>query len=100
MVDNIEEQSDVSGSIDSDDIPFAVGYIKGKFTEAENGRYESEMRWQHAYKNYRGVNDGTTAYTSSEKSKVFVKITKVKVLAAYGQISDIMFSNKKFPLVV
>ena len=100
MVDNIEEQSDVSGSIDSDDIPFAVGYIKGKFTEAENGRYESEMRWQHAYKNYRGVNDGTTAYTSSEKSKVFVKITKVKVLAAYGQIADILFSNKKFPLVV
>tara|TARA_R110000744_G_scaffold153486_4_gene267878 strand:+ start:225 stop:2267 length:2043 start_codon:yes stop_codon:yes gene_type:complete len=91
---------DESGTIDEDDIPYAVGYIAEKFIEAENGRRESELRWQRAYKNYRGVIDGTTSYTHTEKSKVFVKITKVKVLAAYGQISDILFSNKKFPLVV
>jgi hypothetical protein len=91
---------DESGTIDEDDIPYAVGFISEKFIEAENGRRESELRWQRAYKNYRGVVDGTTAYTSTEKSKVFIKITKVKVLAAYGQITDILFSNKKFPLVV
>ena len=89
---------DESGTIDEDDIPYAVGFISEKFIEAENGRRESELRWQRAYKNYRGVVDGTTSYTSTEKSKVFVKITKVKVLAAYGQIADILFSNKKFPL--
>ena len=86
--------------MDADDIPYTVGYIRNKFTEAENGRRESELRWQKAYKNYRGIIDGTTAYTATEKSKVFVKITKVKVLAAYGQIIDILFSNKKFPLIV
>tara|TARA_R110000824_G_scaffold8414_1_gene38118 strand:- start:546 stop:2582 length:2037 start_codon:yes stop_codon:yes gene_type:complete len=91
---------DESGTIDEDDIPYAVGFISEKFIEAENGRRESEQRWQRAYKNYRGVVDGSSAYTSTEKSKVFVKITKVKVLAAYGQITDILFSNKKFPLVV
>ena len=32
--------------------------------------------------------------------KVFVRITKTKVLAAFGQIIDILFANKKFPLVV
>jgi hypothetical protein len=31
---------------------------------------------------------------------VFIRITKTKVLAAYGQIVDILFANKKFPLVV
>lgn len=98
MVDTLT--GDESGTIDEDDIPYAVGFISEKFIEAENGRRESELRWQRAYKNYRGVVDGTTAYTSTEKSKVFIKITKVKVLAAYGQITDILFSNKKFPLVV
>ena len=100
MVDETNVEGDGSGTIDADDIPYTVGYIKSKFTEAENGRRESELRWQKAYKNYRGITDGTTSYTATEKSKVFVKITKVKVLAAYGQIIDILFSNKKFPLVV
>ena len=100
MVDETNVEGDGSGTLDADDIPYTVGYIKSKFTEAENGRRESELRWQKAYKNYRGIIDGTTSYTSTEKSKVFVKITKVKVLAAYGQIIDILFSNKKFPLVV
>ena len=44
--------------------------------------------------------DSSTQYTSTEKSKVFIKITKTKVLAAYGQIVDILFANKKFPINV
>jgi hypothetical protein len=31
---------------------------------------------------------------------VFVKVTKTKVLAAYGQIIDVLFSNNKFPLSI
>ena len=53
-----------------------------------------------SYKNFKGIYDSTTQYRDSERSKVFIKITKTKVLAAYGQIVDILFSNKKFPLVV
>ncbi|MGB1651696.1 MAG: portal protein, partial [Acidimicrobiales bacterium] len=48
----------------------------------------------------RGIYDSTTQYRESEKSQVFIRITKTKVLAAYGQIIDILFANKKFPLVV
>ena len=98
MVDETNVEGDQFGTIDTDDIPYAIGYVKGKFTEAEDGRRESEIRWQKAYKNYRGVLDGTTSYTATEKSKVFVKITKVKVLAAYGQITDILFANGKIPI--
>jgi len=76
------------------------GYIRKKFEDSENGRYAYEQRWLKSYKNFRGIYDSTTQYRDSERSKVFIKITKTKVLAAYGQIIDILFANKKFPLVV
>ena len=83
-----------------DSMPGLAGYIKSKFEDAENGRRSHELRWLQAYKNFKGIYDSTTQYRDSERSKVFIKITKTKVLAAYGQIVDILFSNKKFPLVV
>ena len=77
-----------------------VGTVKSKFEEAEHGRYQHEQRWLKAYKNFRGIYDSTTQFRESENSKVFVKITKTKVLAAYGQIIDVLFASKKFPIVV
>ena len=38
------------------------------------------------------------AFRDSEKSKVFVKVTKTKVLAAYGQLIEVLFSQGKFPI--
>ena len=81
-------------------MPGLAGYVKSKFEDAENGRYSHEQRWLQAYKNFRGIYDSTTQYRDSERSQVFVRITKTKVLAAFGQIVDILFTNKKFPLVV
>ena len=77
-----------------------IGLITGRMRAAEDSRQTHEARWLKAYKNFRGVYDSTTQYTSTEKSKVFIKITKTKVLAAYGQIVDILFANKKFPVTV
>jgi len=81
-------------------MPGLAGYVKSRFQDSENGRRSHEQRWLQAYKNFRGIYDSTTQYRDSERSKVFVRITKTKVLAAYGQIVDILFSNKKFPIVV
>ena len=81
-------------------MPGLSGYIKTKFDESEKGRFSHEQRWLKAYKNFRGTYDSTTQYRDSERSRVFIKITKTKVLAAYGQIVDILFANKKFPIVV
>jgi hypothetical protein len=74
--------------------------VKSKFQDAETGRYHHEQRWLTAYKNFRGIYDSETQFRESEKSRVFLKITKTKVLAAYGQIVDVLFANKKFPIVV
>ena len=99
-INDFEENEPEIIELDADELPGLVGLIKSKFSDAENGRLSDEQRWLLAYKNYRGISDSSTMYSSSEKSKVFLKITKVKVLAAFGQISDILFANNKFPLTV
>jgi len=81
-------------------MPGLAGYVQNKFEDSENGRRTFEERWLQAYKNFRGIYDSSTQYRDSERSQVFIKITKTKVLSAYGQIVDILFANKKFPIVV
>jgi hypothetical protein len=94
------DDSDVELANVGETMPGLAGHIKQKFEDSENGRRTFEQRWLQAYKNYRGIYDSSTQYRDSERSKVFIKITKTKVLAAYGQIVDILFANKKFPIVV
>ena len=97
---SLDDQETEIIELDAEEVPGLSGVIQQKFIEAEQGRYNDEIRWLKAYKNYRGISDNSTAYSSTEKSKVFIKITKVKVLAAFGQIIDILFSNNKFPITV
>lgn len=77
-----------------------VTYVKDQFRKAEDGRRMDEERWMKAYKNYRGIYDSTVQFTSTEKSRAFIKITKTKVLAAYGQIVEVLFGGGKFPIGV
>jgi hypothetical protein len=99
-INDFEENEPQIIELDTEALPGLIGYVHDKFQEAETGRLPDESRWLLAYKNYRGITDGSTTYASTEKSKVFLKITKVKVLAAFGQISDILFANNRFPLTV
>ena len=87
-------------SLELEEATGVIGYIKEKFNEAEEGKRTDENRWTKAYKNYRGVYDSSTKFKDSERSRVFVKVTKTKVLAAYGQITDILFANGKVPISV
>ena len=103
MADNfLQPEDDTAIPIQNpaEQMPGLAGYVRKKFDDSENGRRSHEHRWLQSYKNFRGIYDSTTQYRDSERSKVFIKITKTKVLAAYGQIIDILFANKKFPLVV
>lgn len=75
-----------------------VGIIRDKFTRSKDKRLTDEERWLRAYKNYRGVYDDTTQFTETERSQIFIKITKTKVLAAYSQITDVLFAGNKFPV--
>ena len=75
-------------------------YVRTKFEHVESSRQEEEERWLDSYRQYRGLYSSETQFTSTEKSKVFIKITKTKVLAAYGQIIDVLFAGQRFPLGV
>ena len=99
MADN-KQGTDQASTMPSEELPGIIGYVTSKYTESKASRQTHEARWLRAYKNYRGVYDSTTQFRDSEKSKVFIKITKTKTLAAYGQIVDVLFANKKFPITV
>ena len=75
-----------------------VGIVKSRFTVAEDSRRSDESRWLKAYENYRGLYNKSVKFRDSEKSRIFVKITKTKVLAAFGQLVDVIFGTGKFPI--
>ena len=77
-----------------------AAYVIEKFKSAEDARLYDEQRWLNSYRQYRGLYTNDTQFTETEKSQVFIKITKTKVLAAYGQIIDVLFAGQRFPLGV
>jgi len=99
------ETDEVVAAESSEDNMFAslngiVAFVNDRFKRAEDARLSDEERWLRSYRNYRGIYGPEVQFTSSEKSKMFVKVTKTKTLAAYGQIVDVLFGNNKFPLSV
>ena len=77
-----------------------VRFITERYKKAEDTRRQDEDRWLQSYRNYRGIYGPDVQFTDAEKSRVFIKVTKTKVLAAYGQIIDVLFANNAFPITV
>jgi hypothetical protein len=95
------ESDEVNSLEEKDDSYNNLGYlIEARLKESEQARLYDEKRWLRAYRNYRGIYGSDMAFRDSEKSKVFVKVTKTKVLAAYGQLIEVLFSQGKFPINV
>jgi hypothetical protein len=77
-----------------------MAFLDERFSRAEDARRSDEDRWLRAYHNYRGIYGADVQFTEAEKSRVFIKVTKTKTLAAYGQITDVLFANNTFPLSI
>ena len=97
--DEVVAAEDVDDSIFSSKSSLLT-FVGDRFKRSEDARRSDEDRWLRAYRNYRGLYGSDVQFTDSEKSRVFVKVTKTKTLAAYGQIVDVLFGNNKFPLSV
>ena len=82
------------------EISSVVQYVESRFKRSEDYRHQDEQRWLQAYRNYRGLYGPDVQFNETEKSRVFVKVTKTKTLAAYGQIIDVLFANNKFPITI
>tara|TARA_R100000697_G_scaffold113111_3_gene131173 strand:+ start:1047 stop:3188 length:2142 start_codon:yes stop_codon:yes gene_type:complete len=107
MAEDVMMEEDAIALGDSEDSTFTdasvntiIGFVTDKFKRAEDYRYQDEQRWIRAYRNYRGLYGPDVQFTEAEKSRVFIKVTKTKTLAAYGQIVDVLFANNKFPLSI
>jgi hypothetical protein len=77
-----------------------VGLVEDRYELAKNSRDHDERRWLKAYHNFRGLYPKHVKFRESEKSKVFIKVTKTKVLAAFGQLVDVIFGTGQFPIGV
>jgi hypothetical protein len=94
----LEDTDDTA--VEDAEVSNIIPFITERYKRAEDYRYQDEERWLRAYRNYRGLYGPDVQFTDSEKSRVFIKVTKTKTLAAYGQIVDVLFANNKFPLSV
>jgi len=102
---NIEDEAialeDAEDSVNADkNVASIVDHVIASYKKSEDYRYEDEQRWIRAYRNYRGLYGPDVQFTEAEKSRVFIKITKTKTLAAYGQIVDVLFAGNKFPISI
>ena len=94
----LEDSEDTS--ISDVDVSSIIPFIMERYNRSEDYRYQDEERWLRAYRNYRGLYGPDVQFTEAEKSRVFIKVTKTKTLAAYGQIVDVLFANQRFPLSI
>lgn len=92
----MEEEGEQAGLLSQN----IVRTIQERFETSKRSRDTDERRWLDAYQNYRGLYGKNIRFTEHEKSRVFVKVTKTKVLAAYGQLIDVLFGTDKFPITI
>ena len=100
IYEEVEGEAGKNLTLEEDQQQNLVGIVKGRFALAEDARTGDEKRWFTAYENYRGLYNNSIKFRESEKSRIFVKITKTKVLAAFGQLVDVIFGTGKFPLSI
>jgi hypothetical protein len=98
--DKVLALEDAATDADSYKASGLISFVQERYLKSEEARRTDETRWLKAYRNYRGLYGPDVQFLATEKSRVFVKVTKTKVLAAYGQIIDVLFSNNKFPLSI
>ena len=98
IYEDVEGEAGKSLNLIEDQKINLVGIIQSRFAVAEDARDSDEQRWLESYENYRGLYGKRVKFRDSEKSRVFVKVTKTKVLAAFGQMVDVIFGTGKFPI--
>lgn len=83
-----------------------VSLVLEKFSLAKDGKYSTEQKALDGYRAWRGElsPEELSAISLIEQRtgypvpKIFIKITKTKVQAAYSQLLEILLANSKFPL--
>ena len=96
--EKVEDEQGLELSLEESLQKNLVGLLSDRYAKSVAARDHDEERWITAYQNYRGNYNKDVRFRESEKSRVFVKVTKTKVLAAFGQLVDVIFGANKFPI--
>lgn len=77
-----------------------ISFIGDRYQRSLMARRPFEQLWLESHRNYRGLYGPDVQFTATEKSRVFIRVTKTKVNSAYGQLMDVLFADNKFPITV
>lgn len=105
---NLEAAEDELSQELAEDYSSLAGLVRSRYNIARNAKQqEQEQIMLASYRAWRGeLSPEELAAVSQARermgaaSSVFIKITKTKATAAYGQLCEILFANNKFPLGV
>lgn len=75
-------------------------FVERQYFKAKDKKYSDEQRMMESYRNFRGLWAPDTKWRENEDERVFVKITKTKTMAAYGQLADVLLGSDRFPLTI
>ena len=100
IYEEVEGEEGKTLKLEEDQSKGLVGLIKTRFSNAERARLGDEGRWLESYQNFRGKYGKKVRFRESEKSRVFIKVTKTKTIAAFGQLIDVLFGTGQFPIAV
>jgi hypothetical protein len=105
----VTKQSDEDAPITiEEDYSSLAGLVKSRFDLARLAKQQRQEKiLLDAYRAWRGelAPDEAAAVNAARvrmgaASSVFIKVTKTKTTAAYGQLCEILFANNKYPLGV
>ena len=100
IYEEVEGEEGKTLKLEEDQSKGLVGLIKTRISNAERARLGDEGRWLESYQNFRGKYGKKVRFRESEKSRVFIKVTKTKTIAAFGQLIDVLFGTGQFPIAV
>lgn len=109
IVEKQIEDSTASEGNEDTSAPLAglASYVQEIYQKNKDDRNAQEAIWLADWRQFRGEHSPEEAERirlARERNKFasapFIKLTKTKVLAAYGQIMEVLSSDNKFPLEV
>lgn len=103
------EEADADKGMDKETIQMSpiASFVRDKWQQAKDDRAVSEEIWLDSYNQWRGKYSAEEEKQLTEQetrnpgsSRIFIKLTKTKVQAAYSQILEIIEAGGKFPISI
>ena len=96
MLEEIIEEQAESDGVQDQSIQSLGAKLSEQFTEFKDARKETETEWLKDLRQYNGQYEADVLARLKEsgaRSKVFVGLTRTKVMAAYSRIIDLLFQH-------